>query len=64
MTTKKAYRYDPSASYTVREYDVEYLRVGGVTRQVRIYQPEGPWAFPHPYERPRRGVERRDGMRP
>ena len=46
MTTKKAYRYDPSASYTVREYDVEYLRVGGVTRQVRIYQPEGPGPFP------------------
>ena len=46
MTTKKAYRYDPSASYTVRERDVEYLRVGGVTRQVRIYQPEGPGPFP------------------
>jgi len=46
MTTKKAYRYDPSASYTVREYDVEYLRVGGLTRQVRIYQPEGPGPFP------------------
>ena len=46
MTTKKAYRYDPSASYEVREHDLEYLNVGGVTRQVRIYQPEGPGPFP------------------
>ena len=46
MTTQKAYRYDPSASYEVREHDQEYLNVGGVTRQVRIYQPEGPGPFP------------------
>ena len=46
MTTKKAYRYDPSASYTVTEHDVEYLNVDGVTRLVRIYQPEGPGPFP------------------
>ena len=46
MTTKKAYRYDPSATYAVNERDVEYLRVGDVTRQVRIYQPEGPGPFP------------------
>jgi acetyl esterase/lipase len=30
----------------VREHDQEYLNVGGVTRQVRIYQPEGPGPFP------------------
>ncbi len=46
MTTKKAYRYDPSASYAVAEHDVEYLNVDGVTRLVRIYQPEGPGPFP------------------
>ena len=46
MTTKKAYRYDPSASYAVKEHDVEYLNVDGVTRLVRIYQPEGPGPFP------------------
>ena len=46
MTAKKTYRYDPSASYEVREHDLEYLNVGGVTRQVRIYQPEGPGPFP------------------
>jgi len=46
MTTKKAYRYDPSASYTVTEHDLEYLNVDGVTRLVRIYQPEGPGPFP------------------
>ena len=46
MTTKKAYRYDPSASYEVKEHDLEYLNVGGVTRQVRVYQPEGPGPFP------------------
>jgi acetyl esterase/lipase len=46
MTTKKAYRYDPSASYAVTEHDVEYLNVDGVTRLVRIYQPEGPGPFP------------------
>jgi acetyl esterase/lipase len=46
MTTKKAYRYDPSASYPVTEHDVEYLNVDGVTRLVRIYQPEGPGPFP------------------
>ena len=46
MTTKKAYRYDPSASYAVTEHDVEYLNVDGITRLVRIYQPEGPGPFP------------------
>tara|TARA_Y100001947_G_scaffold22437_1_gene16205 strand:+ start:325 stop:1182 length:858 start_codon:yes stop_codon:yes gene_type:complete len=46
MTTQKAYRYDPSDLYAVREQDQEYLNVGGVTRQVRIYQPEGPGPFP------------------
>ena len=46
MTTKKAYRYDSSASYAVTEHDVEYLNVDGVTRLVRIYQPEGPGPFP------------------
>ena len=46
MTTKKTYRYDPSASYAVTEHDVEYLNVDGVTRLVRIYQPEGPGPFP------------------
>jgi acetyl esterase/lipase len=46
MATKKAYRYDPSASYVVTEHDVEYLNVDGVTRLVRIYQPEGPGPFP------------------
>ena len=46
MTTKKAYRYDPSASYAVTEHDVQYLNVDGVTRLVRIYQPEGPGPFP------------------
>ena len=46
MTTQKAYRYDPSDLYAVREHDQEYLNVGGVTRQVRIYQPEGPGPFP------------------
>ncbi|MED5569358.1 MAG: alpha/beta hydrolase [Chloroflexota bacterium] len=46
MTTKKAYRYDPSASYAVTEHDVEYLNVDGVTRLVRIYQPEGSGPFP------------------
>ena len=46
MTTKKAYRYDPSASYEVNERDLEYLNVGGVTRLVRIYQPKGPGPFP------------------
>ncbi|MEE3141983.1 MAG: hypothetical protein VX307_05255, partial [Chloroflexota bacterium] len=46
MTTKKAYRYDPSASYAVAEHDVEYLNVDGVTRLVRIYQPEGSGPFP------------------
>ncbi|SVE55880.1 uncharacterized protein METZ01_LOCUS508734, partial [marine metagenome] len=35
MTTKKAYRYDPSASYAVTEHDSEYLNVDGVTRLVR-----------------------------
>ena len=37
MTTKKAYRYDPSDLYAVRVHDQEYLNVDGVTRQVRIY---------------------------
>ena len=46
MTTKKAYRYNPSASFAVTERDVEYLNVDGVTRLVRIYQPEGPGPFP------------------
>ena len=46
MTTKKAYRYDPSDLYEVREHDHEYLNAGGVTRQVRIYQPDGPGPFP------------------
>ena len=46
MATKKAYRYDPSASFAVTEHDVEYLNVDGVTRLVRIYQPEGPGPFP------------------
>ncbi len=46
MSTKKAYRYDPSDLYEVRVHDQEYLNVGGVTRQVRIYQPEGPGPFP------------------
>ena len=46
MATKKAYRYDPSDLYTVREHDQEYLNVDGVTRHVRIYQPEGPGPFP------------------
>ena len=46
MTTQKTYRYDPSDLYAVREHDQEYLNVGGVTRQVRIYQPEGPGLFP------------------
>ena len=46
MTTQKGYRYDPTATHAVREFDVEYLRVGDVTRQVRIYQPEGPGPFP------------------
>jgi len=46
MTTKKAYRYDPSASYAVTEHDVEYLNVDGITRLVRIYRPEGPGPFP------------------
>ncbi len=46
MTTQKAYRYDPSDLYAVRVQDQEYLNVGGVTRQVRIYQPEGPGPFP------------------
>ena len=46
MTTKKAYRYDPSASYAVTEHDVEYLNVDGVTRLVRMYQPDGPGPFP------------------
>ena len=46
MATKKAYRYDASDLYEVREHDQEYLNVGGVTRQVRIYQPEGPGPFP------------------
>ena len=46
MTTKKTYRYDPSESYAVTEHDVEYLNVDGVTRLVRIYQPEGPGPFP------------------
>ena len=46
MATKKEYRYDPSDLYTVREHDQEYLNVDGVTRHVRIYQPEGPGPFP------------------
>ena len=46
MTTQKAYRYDPSASYGVTEHDVEYLNAGGVSRLVRIYQPDGPGPFP------------------
>ena len=46
MTTQKGYRYDPAATYAVREYDLEYLNVDGQTRQVRIYQPEGPGPFP------------------
>ncbi len=46
MTTKKAHRYDPSDLYEVRVHDQEYLNVDGVTRQVRIYQPEGPGPFP------------------
>ena len=46
MTTQKAYRYDPSDLYAVRVHDQEYLNVGGVTRQARIYQPEGPGLFP------------------
>ena len=46
MTTRKGYRYDPMATHAVREFDVEYLRVGDTTRQVRIYQPEGPGPFP------------------
>ena len=46
MTTQKAYRYDPSDLYAVRMHDQEYLNVGGVTRQARIYQPEGPGLFP------------------
>ena len=46
MATKKVYRYNPSDLYEVREHDQEYLNVSGVTRQVRIYQPEGPGPFP------------------
>ena len=46
MATKKVYRYNPSDLYEVREDDQEYLNVSGVTRQVRIYQPEGPGPFP------------------
>ena len=46
MATQKAYRYDPSDLYAVRMHDQEYLNVGGVTRQARIYQPEGPGPFP------------------
>ena len=46
MATQKGYRYDPAAKFVVREHDVEYLRVAGETRQVRIYQPEGPGPFP------------------
>ncbi len=46
MTTKKAHRYDPSDLYEVRVHDQEYLNVDGVTRQVRIYQPEGRGPFP------------------
>lgn len=46
MTTQRRYRYDPAATYAVRESDLEYLRLGNVTRQVRIYQPEGPGPFP------------------
>jgi acetyl esterase len=46
MTTQRGYRYDPMATYAVREFDLEYLRVGDDTRQVRIYQPEGPGPFP------------------
>ena len=46
MTTQKAYRYDPSDLYPVRVHDQKYLNAGGVTRQVRIYQPKGPGLFP------------------
>ena len=46
MATQKTYRYDPQATYAVREFDVEYLHVGDQVRQVRIYQPEGPGPFP------------------
>ena len=46
MATQKGYRYDPAAAYPLREHDVEYLRVAGETRQVRIYQPQGEGPFP------------------
>ena len=46
MATQRGYQYNPKANHAVLEFDLEYLRVGEVVRQVRIYQPEGPEPFP------------------
>ena len=46
MATREGHRYDPKAKYQVSERDIQYLDVNGITRMVRIYQPEGPGPFP------------------
>ena len=46
MTTQRTVRYDPNATYDVREFDREYLNYQGQSRQVRVYQPQGDGPFP------------------
>ena len=46
MTTQKTIKYNPDATFEVRELDMEYLNFQGESRQVRIYQPEGDGPFP------------------
>ena len=43
---ERLYRYDPNATFEVREFDLEYLSYQGESRMVRIYQPQGEGPFP------------------
>ncbi len=43
---KRQCRYDPSANYNVRCFDVTYRHAEGQDWLARIYQPEGPGPFP------------------
>ncbi len=46
MAIQEGHQYGPKAMYQVSERDVQYLDVNGITRLVRIYQPEEPGPFP------------------